>query len=187
MARAHGSRGTRWLTLFGLVLCLALSRPAAAQSITEPELKAAFLLNFSKFTEWPEDVLPGGKRLTFCIIDDKPVADALRKLLGDHPVDPQRPLSVRLVKLDPDIRSCQVLYVGKLGPKDWPHLFDALKDASVFTVGDGERFAEAGGAAQFILANGHMHFAINVAAAQRGHLSLSSKLLSLATLVKDAR
>jgi uncharacterized protein DUF4154 len=189
MTHVPGSRSTRWLPLAGLALvCLAtLPRSAAAQSITAPELKAAFLANFSKFTDWPDDALADGRVFTFCIVDDKAVVDALEKLLGEHPVQGQPPVSVRLVRLDATIRSCQVLYVGKLNAKDSAHLFEMLKGVSIFTVGDDERFAEAGGVAQFILVNGRMRFAINVAAAQRVHLSLSSKLLSLATLVKDAR
>jgi len=39
--------------------------------------------------------------------------------------------------------------------------------------------------AQLILENNRMRFAINLAAAQRARLQLSSKLLSLATIVKD--
>jgi hypothetical protein len=189
MTHVPGSRSTRWLPLAGVALvCLAiLPRDAAAQSITAPELKAAFLANFSKFTEWPDDALVDGSVFTFCVVDDKAVVAGLEKLLGEHPVQGQRASSVRLVRLDPSIRSCQVLYVGKLNAKDSAQLFDMLKGASILTVGDDERFAQIGGVAQFILENGRMRFAINVAAAQRGHLSLSSKLLSLATLVKDAR
>jgi hypothetical protein len=37
-----------------------------------------------------------------------------------------------------------------------------------------------------VLDNGRMRFAINLAAAQRAHLVLSSRLLGLATLVDDA-
>ena len=62
---------------------------------------------------------------------------------------------------------------------------DALKDAPVFSVSDRDNFAESGGVAQLILENNRMRFVINLAAAQRARLQLSSKLLSLATIVKD--
>ena len=168
------------------LLCMAcLPRGATAQGITAPELKAAFLSNFSKFTKWPDDAVPGGRAFTFCVVDDKAAAAALEEILSGHPGD--QPLSVRLVILDSSIRSCHILYVGKLDAKQSAQLFDALKGASVFTVGDGEKFAESGGVAQFILEHGRMRFAINVAAAKRARLDLSSKLLSLAILVKDAQ
>ena len=55
----------------------------------------------------------------------------------------------------------------------------------MFSVSDREKFAESGGVAQLILENNRMRFAINLAAAQRARLQISSKLLSLATIVKD--
>lgn len=183
--RCHLLRTARRYALAAALLCV-LPLGAAAQGVTAPALKAAFLTNFSKFTEWPDDALPANRALTFCVMDDKAVAAALQGILIGPPGAPPQPLSVRLVKLDPSIRSCHILYVGNLDAKQSAHLFDALKGEPVFTVGDGEKFAESGGVAQFILENGRMRFAINVAAAQRAHLGLSSRLLSLATLVKDA-
>ena len=44
--------------------------PAAAQDVTEPVLKAAFIYNFAKFTEWPVDVMPAGEPLLFCVLGD---------------------------------------------------------------------------------------------------------------------
>ena len=46
-------------------------------------------------------------------------------------------------------------------------------------------FAESGGVAQLIVENDRMRFAINIASAQRVRLNISSKLLSLAKIVKD--
>ena len=44
-----------------------------------------------------------------------------------------------------------------------------------------------GGVAQLMLDSGRMRFAFNVDAAQRARLKISSKLLSLARIVKDER
>lgn len=178
-------RTARHCALTAALLCV-LPLGASAQGITAPALKAAFLANFSKFTEWPDDAPLTNRVLTFCVIDDRAVAAALQGILTGTPGAPPQPLSVRLVKLDPSIRSCHMLYVGKLDARQSASLFETLKGAPVFTVGDGEKFAESGGVAQFILENGRMRFAINVTAAQRARLGLSSRLLSLATLVKDA-
>ena len=57
----------------------------------------------------------------------------------------------------------------------------------MFTVSDANNFAESGGVAQLIVENDRMRFAINIASAQRGRLNISSKLLSLAKIVKDDR
>lgn len=167
------------------LVCLAVTVDAGAQTVKAPDLKAAFLEKFSKFTDWPDEAT-AGRLLTYCVVDDKAVVAALEGILARPPGEAAQPASVRLVKIDASIRSCHILYVGRLDAKASAHLFDTIKGASVFTVGDNERFAESGGVVQFILENGRMKFAINVAAAQRARLVLSSKLLSLATLVKEA-
>lgn len=173
--------------LAGLLVCLGVASGVEAQTVNRAELKAAFLANFSKFASWPPETLPPGGVFTYCVVEDKAVAAALEGILKDHPGDPQQPLTVRLVKIDPSIRSCQILYVGKLNDRESAQLLGILKDASAFTVGDGDGFAASGGVAQFIIESGRIRFAINVAAASRAGLSLSSKLLGLAILVKDAR
>jgi hypothetical protein len=162
----------------------ALPFPAGAQALTAPDLKAAFLATFPKFTEWPDASGASGP-LSFCVLDDKIMAAALQAILAAHGEQP-RPSSVRIVKLDPSIRSCHLLYVGTLDPKQSAQLFETVKGAPVFTVGDGATFAASGGIAQFRVDRGRVRFAINVAAARRARLVLSSRLLSLATLVKDA-
>jgi hypothetical protein len=42
-----------------------------------------------------------------------------------------------------------------------------------------------GGVAQLVLENGRMRFVVNVDAARRANLKISSKLLNLARIVKD--
>jgi hypothetical protein len=54
---------------------------AATQSVSAPELKAAYLLNFTKFVEWPADEVPAGAPLALCIVSDDAVADALEQTI----------------------------------------------------------------------------------------------------------
>jgi hypothetical protein len=61
-----------------------------------------------------------------------------------------------------------------------------LKGAPVLTVSDREWFAEAGGIVGLVVDAGKIWFKINTDAAERARLHLSSRVLILATLVKDA-
>jgi len=158
--------------------------PAAAQTTTAPALKAAFLYNFAKFTEWPADALSAGEKLALCVIGDASVADALEQTIEGRHVE-GRQLTVRIVKADGPIRSCHLLYAGGLDTLRSTQLFQALNGATVFTVGDSDRFAESGGVAQLILEGDRIRFAINTTASRRARLTLSSKLLALAKIVKD--
>ena len=156
-----------------------------AQSVTQPTLKAAFLFNFAKFVEWPVET-PQGGALGVCVLDEAAVEDSLAQLVNGAPTGPR---SVTLVKgaRNRSLRGCHVLYIGDTEPARIAATLDELKNAPVLTVGDGDQFARHGGMIGLFIEDGRMRFAINADAAQRAGLRLSSRLLSLARLVKDGR
>lgn len=181
---AAGRRRTR---LGGLALALVLSvQPVIvlAQSATAPVLTAAFLYSFTKFTEWPADALAPGQELSLCVIGDRAVRDALVQTVEGHALD-GHPLSVQLVDAAGPLPSCHVLYVdAALAPRA-SALLARSRRAAIFTVSDADHFVEQGGVAQLVRDKDRMRFTVNVAAARRARLTLSSRLLSLATIVEE--
>ena len=165
-------------------MTLLLSARAYAQTATAATITSAFLYNFAKFTEWPSDTLATGQRIALCVIGDHAVADALEQTIKGHAIDSHE-LTVEIVKADGPLRSCHLLYVSGLDAKRSLQLLESLKAAPVFTASSADKFAELGGVAQLTLENGRMRFAINVTAALHARLQLSSKLLSLAQIIKD--
>jgi hypothetical protein len=171
----------RALVVATILLAWAASA-ALAQSAPESALKAAFLYNFAKFAEWPADA-PSADPLTVCVFGDSAIADALDQTVKGRTVDGRKTVVVR-VKPE-GFRGCHVLYLAGLDTKHTQAVIDDLKGAPVLTVGDREQFAQSGGVAGLFVEQGRMRFAINVEAAQRGRLRISSRLLSLAKIVKD--
>jgi hypothetical protein len=157
---------------------------AAADAVAAPALKAAFLFNFAKFADWPADALAPGQRLTMCVLGDNAVANALEHTIQGRAVGGHE-LTVQIVKPDEPLRACHLLYVGGRDGKRSREIFDMLRGAAVFAIGESDKFAETGGIAQLIVENDRIRFAVNQASVQRARLSVSSKLLSLATIVKD--
>jgi hypothetical protein len=157
---------------------------ALAQTAAAATLKAAFLYNFAKFTEWPTDVLPPGQRLLLCVVGDNAVADALEETIKGRAHEGHE-LAVELMRADQSFSSCHLLYVDGREARRSAQVLNALKGATILSVGDAENFAEQGGIAQLILENNQMRFAINVTAVDRARLRLSSKLLGLATIVRN--
>lgn len=154
-----------------------------AQSVTEPALKAAFLLNFAKFTEWSEEAHPATAPLVLCSADEA-VVSALERTVTGQTIE-QHPLSASRVTLDAPPRTCALLHVGKVDRGKAAQLAAALKGAGVLTVGDDQAFATAGGMIGLYVEDGRMRFAINIGATEQGRVKLSAKLLSLARIVKD--
>src|SRR5947209_10309136 len=62
-----------------MLLCVYVA-PAAciAQSVTEDQVKAAYLFNFAKFIEWPAEAFTTvDATVNFCTLGRSPVADEL--------------------------------------------------------------------------------------------------------------
>jgi hypothetical protein len=178
--------------LFAAAMVIALSplAPIAAdQTVTAsaPALKSLFLYNFAKLTEWPVDALPPGEPLLLCVVNDRAVAAQLEALTKGRS-EGGRMLAVS--SMNPDslsLSSCRLLFSSGLDPARSAALLEAVNGRPMLTVGDGEAFARAGGMVGLFVEGGTLRFAVNTEAAQRAHLQLSSKLLSLAKIVKEDR
>jgi hypothetical protein len=181
---ARRTGGRRAAAAFSALLLA--SAPAGAQGVTAPALRAAFLFNFAKFSEWPADALAPGQRLSMCVVGDAAVADALGQTIKGHVIEGHE-LTVTVLRVDESASACHLLYVSTSEIKQSARLLLAAKRAAVFTVSDADGFAQSGGVAELIVENDRIRFAINVASAHRMRLNISSKLLSLATIVKDDR
>jgi hypothetical protein len=167
-----------------LSCALGVASPLAAQTASATALKAALLLNFVKFSEWPADTLAVGGPIVLCVIGDDTIEGSLREIVKGQAVDGHS-LVVRHQSMEASMRSCHVLYAGGLDTKRSAQLIELVKDATVLTVGESEQFPRIGGVAQFFADDGKMRFAVNLESVQRARLRLSSRLLGLAKIVKD--
>jgi len=159
--------------------------PAAAQSLSAPGLKAAYLFNFTQFVEWPADAVPPGAALTLCVVNDSAVADALEQTIKGRTVEGHG-LTVRHLRADAPLPACHVLYLAGGDLKRSTEVVGTLKGVFVLTVSDTARFARTGGRGELVIEDGRMRFAVNVDALQRARVRLSSRVLTLARIVRDA-
>jgi hypothetical protein len=159
---------------------------AAGQRDTESDLKAGFLFNFMKFVEWPAEVLPADRSIQACVIGTPKVADALARGVKGRTANGHSVTVSGLAQGD-SLRSCHLLYVEGNDEGETARIVAKAAGLSVFTVSDFDRFALRGGVANFYVANDRLRFAINVEAARRARLQISSKMLAIATLVTEEK
>jgi hypothetical protein len=157
---------------------------AQPQPVDEYQVKAAFLYNFAKFVEWPPEVFKSPMDpITICVIGQDPFGGALDKAVSGKLVD-GRPF---LVRPQPDARTvsgCQVVFISASERKRFRTIVEDLKTRSALTVSEINGFAENGGMVNFQLEDGKVRIEINPGAAAQERLRISSKLLSLARIVK---
>lgn len=162
---------------------LAGSGVRAAQSATEYQVKAAYLFNFLKFVEWPEE--PGTDphgRWVIGFVGDTPISDELARLVEGKNVL-GRDLQVRKLQAADNLRACNILFISETEKKRLPAILAALRGSSVLTVGDTDSFISSGGMVAFVVEDSRVKLAIDVGATGRARLKVSSKLLALVRVV----
>jgi hypothetical protein len=154
--------------------------PAEPTVLTlEYQVKAAFLLNFTRFIDWPPDA-PRDAPFNLCILGDDPFDGVLDRIVAGESVNGRRLVVRRLGREEPS--ACQLVFT-EANPKKISGMISRL-GPGVLTVGEGDGFLKEGGIIAFVLENRHVRFDINHAAASKAALRISSRLLSVARSVE---
>lgn len=172
-----------WRIALVSALIVSSGTRAAANRAAAPALTAAFVYNFAKFTTWPADAIGARAPVVFCVMGDTSVADALEQLVKGRDLG-GRAIAVRQVAADAGVRACHVLYASGLDEARAIEVLQLIGHAAVLTVSDFEEFAQVGGTASVYIENERMRFSFNVASVERARLTVSSKLLTLARIVR---
>ncbi len=180
------------------------AKAGAESSISkEHQIKAAFVYNFLKFVDWPEEkAADSNEPITIGIIGSNDFTKALEPLA--HKKIKNRNISIKYfagyekLKRSKEaddrqwnqkmevLKSCHVLVFCNSNSAriaNSSQIIKALEGSPVLTVGETDGFLESGGIINFLMEDKKVHFEINVVAAKKNKLRISSKLLRLAKKV----
>lgn len=175
------------VTLVGLALANVLWSQISVQNSPAPDasleyrVKAAYLLNFARYVEWPTSAASDG-RLSICVMGTDPFGRILDATVAGRTAQ-GRPLEVRRVQTAPDADGCEVVFVSRDTWRRNPGSLKALGSAGSLTVGESEQFARGGGVIGFVIVDETVRFVINDEARDRAGLRISSRMLSLAAAI----
>jgi hypothetical protein len=169
------SRSARRLAL--LVCLLLLPGTIRADTLSEDSIKAGYLLNFMKYTEWPATALSSNE-FRVCSLDAQPLSGKLAGLQGRQIQG--REIRIRTSVSSEAWRDCHVLFLSSEEKNHPDSVLRNLAKIPVLTVSDSADFTQAGGMIGLKLRAGRIRFNINLGAARRAELNLSSQLLKLA-------
>jgi len=179
----------QWILRVCFILCVLLSvgRPALSSQTAIPkeyQIKAVFLFNFAQFVKWPPAALPdAGQPFRIGILGDDPFGPFLDETVRGEKVD-GHPLVIQRFGRVEDIKGCQILFVSRSESQRMGVVLAGLKNRNILTVGDMEGFIKNGGIIRFSKEGNKIHLRINLEAAKRVRLSISSKVLRLAEIAR---
>ena len=169
------------IILATLSVTLAPPRAFAQSAPTEYDVKAAYLYNFAKFVKWPPNSID--PTLDICVLGGNPFGEALQSMVSGENIG-GKPAKVREIDSAHDLGGCNILFVTRGASHHVRSILASVDDKPMLTVSDIPGFSDDGGMIEFVNQSGRVRFNINLAAAQRAGLNLSSELLKVAGVVK---
>lgn len=168
-----------------LLLLSSGGAPAQAEVPRLDLLKAAFLFNFAKFTNWPPEK-PRDDRVQFCVergaLDPRAFEEWESETLQGLPIQ------ARIIPRAEDgaTETCHILLVhhARQSPPS-PKLRAHARANHILLVSAAQGFAETGGHIGLFIEDNRLRFRVNLDAAEQAKLSLSSQLLRLAEIVRS--
>ncbi len=161
-----------------LALGLALAMPATFGEVTsESQLKAAYLVNFLKYVEWPAS----RSTINICLFGRDSLGPYLAGYEGRQIAG--RELRIRKVSSPEQLTDCQELFIPETEEARVGAVLRWVDRQAILTVSDLETFTRDGGAIALIRNDGRLQFDINHDAINRAGLKASSQMLRLARQV----
>ncbi|HUJ15343.1 MAG TPA: YfiR family protein [Thermoanaerobaculia bacterium] len=172
-----------------LVIALNLALQAnlsGAERAGEYQVKAAFLLKFASYVDWPEGK-SSADPFVVGILGEDPFGAVLDEMLAGEAIR-GRPLVARRFESASDAaREADILFISASEQSNLPRILETVDARPVLTVGDMDRFASRGGIVGFRVEGTSVRFEINLQQAEKARLKMSSQLLKLARIVTSGR
>jgi hypothetical protein len=173
-----------WFLLLCPLCIIGDFGPLRAEEVNqEYQLKAAFLVNFSRFITWPEQSFPQEQPgITFCIAGKNPFGTILNAV--ENKMVNGRNIKVVYADSFQKISQCHLLFVSKAEHIDLDSLFSRIGKKSMVTVSDIPGFVDAGGSIEFVITGDRLSFIINSSNLKQHGIQASASMLDLATSVR---
>lgn len=173
-----------------LVLTVAWIAGSSVSVAEEPvaseyQVKAAFLINFPKYTEWPAAAFTDtNSPIVIAVLGETPVTEEIQKVIEGRTVNGRKIVLKRLASgEEPGV--CHILFISAAEQRHLPEILAKLKDASVLTVGENDDFLKDGGIINLARRDQRIALEVNLIGANKAQIKISSKLLGVASMVKS--
>ena len=167
------------------ISCLGIGilAPAPASAGDDAEMKAAFITKFAMFVTWPSDSFASAEApIVMCTLDAGALAQSLQSVAPKARAN-DRSFEVRRIESAVDADGCHILVLGKADQRTRRRVATTLRGRSTLTVAAAREFTDEGGIVGMAMHKGKVAFEVNNRIARSSDLSISSRVLGLATAV----
>lgn len=141
------------------------------------EVEAVFLVNFCRFTNWPDDTFSSDTQPIVIAVwaDEGFTSLVVHAARGEH-IGP-RPITVKRVQNASEAETAQLVFIPESAESAFERTYD-FDSTHALLVGESNRFLKYGGHLQFVSA-GKIQIRVNLHALKQSGLELNSNLLRI--------
>jgi YfiR/HmsC-like len=181
----------KFLLILVVVFVTQLTNAAQENTLSEDTLKALYSYKFALFTEWPTAKLNANDSLGFCIAGKNPFSPTTLTNIEGKPVK-EKSLHIEVfdsgLLSEESLDSCFILFVSRSETQRLPAILNAIRQLPILTISDIQGFSNHNGMITLVKSGEHIQFEINLDAINQAGLTISSKIIELATaLVKTTQ
>ncbi|HXU19010.1 MAG TPA: YfiR family protein, partial [Verrucomicrobiae bacterium] len=177
------------LTVLG-VFCVLLAAPnlqGQRPAPSEYEVKATYLYNFARFTEWPaKDASVKGDSFGVCVLGRDPFGSILDTILAGEAIGGKQMVH-RRISAAQDAGNCRIVFISSSEKSRLKETLAAMERMNVLTVSDIPDFSVRGGMIEFVVERDKIRFEVNIETAGQAGLTLSSELLKVAVSIRNSQ
>jgi hypothetical protein len=160
------------------IVRLPAAAAATAAAQREYLIKAAFIFDMLKATQWPKG---RSGRVVLCVLGQDPFGTAWRSIKG-RPLGKSR-LDVAPIEAANDVTGCDALFLGTSERARWPQIRDALGTRPILTMSEMAGFARDGGMIALMDVDNRLRFDVNLKAVHKAGLNINTDALEQANMV----
>jgi hypothetical protein len=152
-------------------------------SLTKYQVEAVFLFNFAKYVDWPTTAFTNATEpIVIGVLGADPFDENLQHVVDGKTVN-GRTFVIKYLTSDSELSGCQILFISDSEASRMDGILDKASALPILTVGEDEQFAKKNGIIDFMLKDGKIRLEIDLAAARKAGLTISSRLLAVADVV----
>ena len=166
--------------LLALVAGLAGLGRANPEVDSEYQTKAGQIYSFTKFIDWPPKKFASAEApFVIGVYGADDITEFLRESFQTRRIK-DRPVEIRHLTTKAELASCHLVFVSRSERDRLGSVLYTLRHENILSVGECDNFLKSGGVINFLSVEGAVRFQINLVAASRESLKVSSKLLPIA-------
>lgn len=171
------------------ILTIFFTFNAKSQAFTEYELKAAYILNFLKFIDYPSSSFQAlSDTIYIGVYNGIEFYNSLSEVSKNRTINNKTIKIININNINEEyVKKFHIIFIAYENKNKLLQTIEYFNNTHVLLIGNNiKNFCELGGVINFTPQYHTKRFEINVTSAQRKNITISSKLLKLAKIVEES-